>query len=277
MAKVAKLMAKTMIYDKSSSPDNFDCEFLIHQRRRLSKKFERQVDIHSFWQLELIYKGRQRVKSEGREYKLKKDTLLLLPPNTPHEFCYNGRETAWLSIKFKTDFPADNMMRIVDVNTIPVVSLLCESLTKSLPDKSYIPAHTRTAINYILGALMTNLFFNFNTAKEVLTISEEIGEYVKKRQGRRVSVKEIAEEFGYSSAYLPVLFKKVTGESLKNFVDRERINFARNLLLYSDLNITEVAKKLDFPDLYAFSRFFRNHIKLSPKKFREQSFKKSGA
>ena len=48
-----------------------------------------------------------------------------------------------------------------------------------------------------------------------------------------------------------------TGIPLKNFLDQTRADFAARLLLTSNKSLTEIAKQLEFRDVYAFSRFFK--------------------
>jgi AraC-like DNA-binding protein len=58
---------------------------------------------------------------------------------------------------------------------------------------------------------------------------------------------------------------------LKTYLDLERAKVASRLLEYSDLNITEIAETLDFPDVFSFSRFFRRVVGMSPRPFRQSA------
>jgi AraC-like DNA-binding protein len=65
------------------------------------------------------------------------------------------------------------------------------------------------------------------------------------------------------------LFRTSEGTALKRYVDRERCRVAESLVMYSDLNVGEIAESLNFIDIYSFSRFFKRQTGKSPRDFRK--------
>ena len=59
------------------------------------------------------------------------------------------------------------------------------------------------------------------------------------------------------------------GDDLKQFLDRQRYEYAVRRLSFTNDSIGTVAAALGFPDTYAFSRFFRHAAGKSPSQFRE--------
>ncbi len=49
---------------------------------------------------------------------------------------------------------------------------------------------------------------------------------------------------------------------------------AKILLKQKDLNIKAVADKLNFPEQYTFRKFFKLHVGMSPKEYKQQVLKK---
>ena len=53
-----------------------------------------------------------------------------------------------------------------------------------------------------------------------------------------------------------------------------KIKHAKQLLLTSDLNISQIAESVGYDDVLAFSAFFKKNTKLSPTEFKKLSSKK---
>ena len=61
------------------------------------------------------------------------------------------------------------------------------------------------------------------------------------------------------------------GISTKEFIDRERIKTAKQLLTWSNISITHLAEKMGFSDLIYFDRFFKKYSGETPGAFRKRS------
>lgn len=64
------------------------------------------------------------------------------------------------------------------------------------------------------------------------------------------------------------VFKQVTGSLPRDFIIQVRIDRAKQLLRESSLSIGEIADALGYPDVFFFSRQFKNRSGLSPTHFR---------
>ncbi len=93
--------------------------------------------------------------------------------------------------------------------------------------------------------------------------------YIKANIYRNITVNELTNRIGISQPYLYKLFKARFGMSAQQFIMMQKIEFAQNLLVNSDMSITEVANSVGYQDLLAFSRMFSVKNKISPKKYRE--------
>ncbi len=73
-----------------------------------------------------------------------------------------------------------------------------------------------------------------------------------------------------SESYINHIFKKRTGYSVRGYVNRLRITDAKELLIHSYFNISEISLKTGFSDPDYFSRVFSKITGISPKKYRER-------
>ncbi|MET4140982.1 helix-turn-helix domain-containing protein [Pedobacter sp. UYP1] len=77
-----------------------------------------------------------------------------------------------------------------------------------------------------------------------------------------------ADKISVSSGYLHRIVKKQLGITPGAFVNAFLFSEAKSLLSYSTYNISEIAEKLSFSDIYSFSKYFKKHSGMSPSQYR---------
>ena len=87
--------------------------------------------------------------------------------------------------------------------------------------------------------------------------------------GQFISIKNIADTVHLAPQYLCTLFKKKTGMTVIEFMDRERIDLAKRLMLLSDSPLYEIAERCGFPDYNYFSSIFRKITGISAREYRK--------
>lgn len=87
-----------------------------------------------------------------------------------------------------------------------------------------------------------------------------------------LSLKSQAELLGVNSSYLSTLFKKETGSTLTEYVNRKRVEHAIFLLNSTDLQIQEIAAACGISDVNYFTKIFKKQVGNTPKEYREKIF-----
>lgn len=85
-----------------------------------------------------------------------------------------------------------------------------------------------------------------------------------------VTLRELAENCGYSVSQYSLLFKKKTYKSPIDYYNNLKIQNACQMLDFSDMNIKEISSKLSFEDQFYFSRVFRKVMDVSPMEYRKR-------
>ncbi|MFF2887224.1 helix-turn-helix domain-containing protein [Paenibacillus sp. NPDC057967] len=98
----------------------------------------------------------------------------------------------------------------------------------------------------------------------------EIESYVQTRLRSDLSLKEVADAFSYSQSHFSYLFKEHAGVSFSDYIVRERMNRAKELLLSPGLMIYEVAEQVGYNSLTYFSRAFKTYSGMSPGSYRKR-------
>ncbi len=81
--------------------------------------------------------------------------------------------------------------------------------------------------------------------------------YIAEHYHEALSLKQVANIYDINTSYLGQIFKKATGESFTNYVNRYRIEKAKNLLSHSGLKVYEVAGKVGFTDYHYFLKIYK--------------------
>jgi len=79
----------------------------------------------------------------------------------------------------------------------------------------------------------------------------------------------VANHAGISRYHFSRVFKSYTGSSFKRYLNRQRIEAAKYLILSEGLNVSEAAFRVGFGDLSHFSRWFKRLEGVPPSAFRK--------
>jgi AraC-like DNA-binding protein len=89
-----------------------------------------------------------------------------------------------------------------------------------------------------------------------------------KRMHEKVTLGSIARELNTTASYLSTVFKKETGITVHQFIVKEKLLVAANLLCYSQYEIHEIANYLSFSSQSHFGHLFKLHFQMTPNQYR---------
>ena len=99
-------------------------------------------------------------------------------------------------------------------------------------------------------------------------LTDKILSYIQEEYKNNPTNTSIGEIFGYHPNYINALIVKQTGMPIHQYVINCKMNKAIELLMYSDLNVREIAEEINIPDPQYFSRLFKKTFKKTPSSFR---------
>ncbi len=95
--------------------------------------------------------------------------------------------------------------------------------------------------------------------------------YIREHFREEIDFGQLAESFGFSSAYLSRIFTKSMEESPIRYLTALRIREAKRLLARTDEPIARVGELSGYPDQFHFSRTFRRETGENPSAYRKRN------
>lgn len=110
-----------------------------------------------------------------------------------------------------------------------------------------------------------------HTLKDYSLLTQKIITYINTDLTADLSLKAMSEWLNINASYLSTLFKKEVGIPLTDFVNRQRIEQAKKLLVVTEMPTKTIAQQCGIPDVYYFSRLFKKRTGYTPKLYRESA------
>jgi AraC-like DNA-binding protein len=95
----------------------------------------------------------------------------------------------------------------------------------------------------------------------------KVERYIKENYTNDINVEQLAEMADLSLCYFVTVFKTVIGKSPKDYLIDCRIEQAKQLLIETEHNVTEVAALVGYDDASYFSNLFKQREGVSPSEF----------
>ncbi|MDO5443602.1 MAG: helix-turn-helix transcriptional regulator, partial [Bacteroidia bacterium] len=87
-------------------------------------------------------------------------------------------------------------------------------------------------------------------------------------KGTKRRIEWFAQNLCISSHYLSIAVKQSSGKSVKNLIDNAVITEIKVLLRHSDMSISQISDKLEFPSSSFLCKYFKAHTGITPLHYR---------
>lgn len=85
-----------------------------------------------------------------------------------------------------------------------------------------------------------------------------------------LSLPALAEVSGISSVHLSRLFRRETGSSLTEYIQRQRVEEAKQLITLSACSLSDISARLQFHDQSYFTKVFKKFAGMTPKQYQDR-------
>lgn len=92
--------------------------------------------------------------------------------------------------------------------------------------------------------------------------------YIAANYTQKLTLQNVASEVGISPNHFSTLFHRMVGVSFREYLCQTRVEGSKQLLLYTDYSLADIAAAMGFPDQSNFSKVFKRITGISPGKYR---------
>ncbi len=236
------------------------------------KYFHGNADIHwhEFYEIEYIVSGSGEYVIDNRKYTMNPGMIFFMTPANFHSV--QAEDVVLYNVMFSGSV----------CNPLYLSPLLKNSgtgvLLESKKDRNYIEAvftqltdeSNKEEYSLFIDCLVAMICRYTDTAcEDRLSVSQAALAYIAGNFRSNVSLKDVASHIGISPTYLSETFKRQTGIGFKQYLNDLRFEYARKLLLFSDMSISQICSESGFDDLTNFIRRFTSRFGISPSKYRK--------
>ena len=95
--------------------------------------------------------------------------------------------------------------------------------------------------------------------------------YIDTHLTLNINLRSMASDLGYSPNHLGKIFTETLGISFRSYVEKKRLHLAKDYLLHSEINCSQIADLCGFSSASYFSKVFKEKIHMTPQEFRRSS------
>ena len=267
------------------TPDLLHCES-IPARSRLHDWEIREHRHADLAQILYLRKGSVRIDIEGEHNEIAKPAIQIVPPLCVHGFRFShdvdgfvitlaAPLVTWLQEQIDTPRPvlhypachlAGSDKRYLD--------MLCSAI-----DHEY--ANPAPARDLLLRSLVSALVV-WTGRKEAGALGEEqrlergqahlkaFSKLVEKHYREHLAIADYASQLGVTPVHLNAVCQRLVGQSTLSIVHQRLLLEAKRNLVYTSLNVSQIADLLGFSEPAYFTRFFKRLTGSAPNAFRQR-------
>jgi AraC-like DNA-binding protein len=251
-------------------------KIVVGGSERLSGDYHYHRTIFPYYSIEFVAEGRGNLKLRGKHHDLTPGTVFGFGPDAAitiraswaelmlkYHVTFVGRQAR--SLLNSIGFIPSGVQHVVDVHEIREIfdqmirygtsrSRYCESLCNSL-----VPTLVYKIAEQASGHTVDNL--------QSLATYQKVRGLIEAECQRLKNVKDVADKCQLTVPYVCRLFKRYGQQSPHQYLLRQKMKHAANLLSDGQAKVQDVAFQLGFIDPFHFSRVFKRVFAVSPTEF----------
>ena len=233
------------------------------QKKTLDRDYP--VHWHNYFELEYVIKGSGIYTIDGVSYNLEPGMLFFLTPLNFHSLVDSDVEL--YNISFIGSVCDEKYLSLI--TNIPSITCkasghdriffdaIFEELLLNNKKSDIYPLY----LNCIIAKLSQLVTYSSNTTPEFY---QKAILYILANFRSDITLNDIATHTGFTPTYFSKLFKEQIGSTFKNYLLTTRLEYAKKLILFSNMTIQQVCNESGFDDYANFIKQFKKHFEHSP-------------
>lgn len=230
---------------------------------------------HDFTEMEFILSGGGKYIIDGKEHEICENMLFFMTPVNFHSVRVSCGGAKIVSIKFSESLcDGSALFSLIAQNKENAVlfsqsdALFIKELLGQMTD-AYLKGN-KAYLKATLGVLLLKTAQSAATVTDgSLSYAQTAMLYVLENFRSDITLSSAAKHIGLSASYLSKVFADENKTTFKKYLDGVRFDYAKKLLTYSDMSVSEICAESGFDDYANFMRAFKQNFGLSPGSYRK--------
>ena len=227
-----------------------------------------------------IVEGSVEIEADGRMVRVDRQSFVFFPPHIRQLIRYPADPELSIYYVHFTGAAAGEAMRSFAPNEVTVCPVQDHTMAEVLFRQLYQSVLSARVIHgqiHITDLKSNGLLLQLislmvqNTMERMQPEDDSVVSamlYISEHFRENISLEQCAADAHLSLSRFAHLFREKMGISPHRFILSKRIDEAKELLRYSSMTISEIAKSVGFDDSSYFSRIFRKHTGHPPTDYR---------
>lgn len=237
---------------------------------------------HEFYELELTLRGETEEYINGERYTKKRGAVSILTPADFHSYEVKDEISVAVAMFTEKCVPVGVVSQLFGRNIRRSV-VLSEEKTSTLEKlfsvldsvKDYDNEFKDTLIKRIMESILLIILKAYSAEGHNIKSSkqsdiEKAIQYIDLHFRDNPSVSVVAEVVGKSPDYFSKYFKRNTGYSFSEYLNKRKTECAEALLKISDMSVTEICFNSGFESMSNFLRVFKSLTGTNPTTYRSK-------
>ncbi|MFC9712388.1 AraC family transcriptional regulator [Paenibacillus sp. NPDC056933] len=257
------------------------------------------LHIHTFIELSFVYSGQCAQIINGKKVTLKQGQICIVDTGVPHAILPTSDDDVIINMLIRKKYFSSSFLSKLANNgilshflanaisdrqnhnryiifhsennsNIPILmrQLLCEYYDQSLGSSEMMDSY----MLLIFYELLRVFQYDTNRPRPLTQNKVTIIEILKYIENHYMdcTLTSTADHFNFNPNYLSTLIKKTTGQTFKDLVQSEKLNYCSFLLANTDRPVYDIASSTGHSNLSFFYKKFQDHFGITPQQYREQ-------
>lgn len=216
----------------------------------------------------LVRTGTLYMEEGGTGYTVKANEVLFLRPGVAHRGtadCLPPPSFYWLHFRFPGQDPTlvgRQLVRPPDANPLLV-------LARQLLHYADTPRYPRACADHVMNLFLTEaLLTEAEEAAAGQLAAKQVHAWIGRHYDQPLTLESIAARFGYNPDYLTRLFRARYQMGIKQYLDKVRMDKAKELLLSGLYTLKEIPPRIGVDSYAHFLKMFKYHEGITPTQYR---------
>jgi len=249
---------------------------------------------HDFYEVLYLQKGKGYHIIDGNKYEIKPPCIFFMSPGQAHKIEFSQDIEGYIYI-FTPEFyliTQNNQNRLIEFpffftirqDNPPLilekkedVEFLAILFKKGIAE---VDKETETPVELLrstLDLILTTCASLYKTDENLLKgkghlVVKKFFQLIEENYQNNLSVAQYADLMALTPNHLTHTVSQLTGKTSGQIIKSKQILEIKRLLVHTNLGVSEIATRLNFPDQSYFAKFFKREVGISPLQFRDKSF-----